>query len=322
MPLTPSGPATTPPPDANLTAAIDPDLLRAFVAVVETGGFSQAGQRLLRGQSAVSLQIKRLEQRLGVRLLERSPRRVALTGNGEFILAYARRILALNDELAARVREPEITGLIRIGAPEDFATTHLPKALARFARSHPRVALEVTCELTLQVLDRFDAGQLDIALVKREPGAAAGGGGPGLRVWREPLVWVAAEESVAETGGSRNGERDGALALVGSPRPCVYRKRATQSLDAAGRAWRIAYTCGSLAGAHAAVRAGLGITVLPKDMVPGDLMVLNEQKLGLPDLADTEMALIAAAQLSPAAARLRETLIRDLEHGAHAAPPA
>jgi len=281
---------------------LDPELLRAFVAVVECGGFSAAAERLLRGQSAVSLQIKRLEERLGVRLLDRSPRHVALTAEGELILDHARRILRLNDELVARVREPELSGLVRLGAPEDFATSRLQSVLARFARSHQRVALEVTCELTLEVLARFRAGELDLALIKREPSGAP----EGLRVWREPLVWVGA--------GRHAAAGEGALPLVVSPRPCVYRKRATDALDAAGRAWRVAYTCGSLAGNHAAVRAGLGVTVLPKDMVPADLAVLEEDAAGLPVLRDTEIALVEASALSAPAARLRDYIVRELEH--------
>lgn len=285
------------------TAPIDPDLLRTFVTVVECGGFSQAAERLLRGQSAVSLQIKRLEERLGVRLLDRNPRHMALTSDGELILDHARRILSLNDELVARIREPELAGVVRLGAPEDFATSHLPDVLARFARSYPRVALEVTCELTLELLDRFQAGGLDIALVKREPSGVTGG----IRVWREPLVWVGGHAAVAGAADT--------LPLVVSPRPCVYRKRATDALDARGWPWRIAYTCGSLAGNHAAVRAGLGLTVLPKDMVPADLTVLNDEALGLPVLADTEIALIEAPQLSPPALRLRDYIVRAMERG-------
>lgn len=287
-----------------LPAHIDPELLRAFVTVVEAGGFSQAAERLLRGQSAVSLQIKRLEERLGVRLLDRGPRHVTLTSEGELILDHARRILSLNDELVSRLREPELSGLVRLGAPEDFATSHLPNVLARFSRSHPRVALEVTCELTLELLQRFQSGGLDLALVKREPMGDLGG----VRVWREPLVWVASTRAVTET--------QDALPLVVSPRPCVYRKRATDALDAQGRSWRIAYTCGSLTGNHAAVRAGLGVTVLPKAMVPPDLTVLNDEMTGLPALADTEIALIAASQLSAPAERLRDYIIRELEHAA------
>lgn len=283
---------------------IHPDLLRALVTVVECGGFSMAGERLGRGQSAVSLQIKRLEEQLGAQLLVRSPRHIALTSEGELILDQARRILALNDELVTRAREPEIAGVVRFGAPEDFATSHLPNVLAQFAKNHPKVALDVTCELTLELLERFSSGNLDLALVKREPSEKS----PGLRVWREPLVWVGVDRKVL----------DGAVTipLVVSPRPCVYRKRMTDSLDQKQRPWRIAYTCGSLAGSLAAVRAGLGITVLPKEMAPTDLTILNADMLDLPALEDTEMALVEAPGLSPAAERLRDHVIRQLEHGA------
>jgi DNA-binding transcriptional LysR family regulator len=284
-------------------STVDPELLRAFVTVVDTGGFSAAARRLLRGQSAVSLQIKRLEERLGARLLERGPRRLKLTGEGEAILESSRKILALNQELTARAREPELAGVVRLGAPEDFATTRLPAILAGFIRSFPRVALEVTCELTLQLLDRFQAGGLDLALIKREPAGPV----EGMRVWREPLVWVAASPDAAQVPG--------ALPLVCSPRPCLHRSRATNALDQAGRPWRIAYCCQSLSGNHAALRAGLGIAVLPLDMVPHDLVILNEEDGGLPDLADTEMALVEAAGLLGPAARLREYIVRDLEHG-------
>jgi DNA-binding transcriptional LysR family regulator len=280
---------------------LDPDLLRAFVAVVECGGFSPAAERLLRGQSAVSLQIKRLEDRLGVRLLDRGPRHLAVTREGELILDQARRILALNDELLARAREPELEGVVRLGAPEDFATTRLPTLLAEFHRSHPKVALEVTCELTIELLGRFHAGGLDLALVKREPS------GPieGRRVWREPLVWVAAD---------RAASGEAVLPLVCSPRPCLHRKRATEALDGIGRRWRIAYSCGSLAGNHAAVRAGLGLAVLPKDQVPADLAILNEREAGLPELQDTEVALLEAPSLAAPARRLREHIVHALEH--------
>lgn len=286
------------------TRNVDADLLRTFVTVVESGGFSRAAERLLRGQSAISLQIKRLEEQLGVQLLERNPRHMALTSEGELIIDYARRILSLNDELVARVGEPALSGLVRLGAPEDFATSHLPNVLSRFARSHPQVALEVTCELTLELLDRFKSGGLDMALVKREPHA----GTSGIRVWREPLVWIAADRNVIRP--------DEPLPLAVSPRPCVYRKRTTEALDKIGRTWRVAYTCASLAGTHAAVRAGLGLTVLPKEMAPPDLTILNDEDLGLPTLEDTEMALVEAKTLSPAAVRLREYIIRELEHQA------
>jgi DNA-binding transcriptional LysR family regulator len=277
---------------------LDIDLLRAFVTVADTGSFSRAGERLLRGQSTISLQIKRLEDSVGRRLLDRSSRHVLVTPEGEHMLAYARRMVALNDEMLARVNELDIEGLVRLGTPEDFATTHLSDVLARFAQIYPGVTLEVTCDLTLNLLDGFRAEKFDLVLVKREPTRASSG----VRVWREPLVWV---------GGSRDIAVRGAVPLIVSPPPCVYRKRATDSLDQHGRPWRIAYACASLAGSVAAVRAGLGITVLPKEMVPAGLRILDSDEL--PDLPDSEIALISAPAVSEPALRLREHIVRSLE---------
>ncbi len=285
---------------------LDIDLLRCFVAVVDCGGFSRAGKRLHRQQSTVSLQIRRLESSVGARLLLRQPRQVVVTREGEIILDYARRMLSLNDELMARVREPQISGVVRLGAPEDFATTHLPHILSEFRHAYPAVGLEVTCELTLPLLTRFGRGELDLVLTKREPQSSAAG----IRVWREPLVWAAAHRQVARQVGP--------LPLVVSPQPCVYRKRATNALDRIGRDWRIGYTCSSLAGTLAAVRAELGVTVLPKEMVPPGLTILDVQETGFPDLHHTEIALQMAATVSEPVKRLFEYIIRALEHGSAA----
>ena len=287
------------------TPPLDLDLLRAFATVADTGSFSRAAERLLRTQSTISLQIKRLEDGIGERLLDRTTKSVKLTARGETMLAYARRMLALGDEMMAKVAEPHLAGLVRLGTPEDFATSHLPGVLARFAQAYPEVVLEVTCDLTLNLLDSFRDNRFDIVLVKREPAADARLAG-GVRVWREPLVWVAGP------AGPPQGDR--ALPLVVSPPPCVYRKRAVDALDRAGRRWRVAYTCGSLAGSLAAVRAGLGMTVLPKDMVPPGLVALDGGPM--PALSDTEIALLSAEPLSAPADRLRAHMIRALEQGA------
>jgi len=284
-------------------ANLDLDLLRAFVTVAETGNMTSAGERLRRSQSAVSLQIKRLEDSLDLRLFERSPRAVRLTAAGERLMSHARAMLALNDAIIDELAEPALEGTVRLGTPEDFATTHLPTVLAKFAESHPRVSLEVGCDLTLNLLDRFAAGEFDLVLVKRE----VTGGEVGVRVWREPLVWAASPRF--------DPAAPGPLPLVVSPSPCVYRARAVGALDRAGRPWRIAYTCGSLAGSQAAVRAGLGLTVLPRDMVPADLAAIDDPD-ELPDLHDTEIALLAAKSLGPAAQRLREHIVRTLERRA------
>ncbi|HEU0133790.1 MAG TPA: LysR substrate-binding domain-containing protein [Allosphingosinicella sp.] len=282
------------------TANLDLDLLRCFVTVAETGNITSAGERLRRSQSAVSLQVKRLETCLDLRLFDRSPRHVRLTAAGERLLSHAHSLLALNDAVLDELAEPALEGTVRLGTPEDFATTHLSGVLARFAESHPRVHMEVSCDLTLNLLGRFGAGEFDLVLVKREPS----GGETGVRVWREPLVWAASPRF--------GSARQDPLPLVVSPNPCVYRARAVGALDRAKRKWRIAYTCGSLAGSQAAVRACLGVTVLPRDMVPPDLATIDDTG-ELPDLHDTEIALLAAKSLNIPAQRLREHVIRALE---------
>jgi DNA-binding transcriptional LysR family regulator len=283
---------------------LDLDLIRTFVTIADTRSFTRTGERLGRTQSAISLQVRRLEDRLGVRLLARDPRRVGLTEAGESFLPKARRLLRVNDEIIAEVTGEDLEGEVRLGAPEDFATVHLPDILGAFARAHPRVALAVTCDLTLNLLDRLQAGALDLALVKREPL------GPdlGVRVWREPLVWVAADRAVLKP--------EAPAPLVIAPAPCVYRRRAVAALEARGRTWRAAYTSPSLAGQHAALRAGLGLTVLPREMVPDDLVLLGEAD-GLPPLEDAEIALLKARGGAPRAAdRLAEFILASLDRRA------
>lgn len=282
---------------------LDIDLLRCFVTIADTSSFTRAGERLGRTQSAISLQLKRLEEQIGRTLVLRSPRSLSITPDGERLIGHARQILRLHDATVAEMFEPDIAGSVRVGVPEDFATAHLPTVLATFAQAHPLVELEVTCDLTLNLLERFHAGQFDLALVKRQPTQEQQ---DGVRVWREPLVWVARDRTSAADYTR--------VPLVVSPEPCVYRKRATEALDAMGRPWRVAYTSTSLAGSLSAVRAGLGITVLPLEMVPSILTAVGPDA-GLPPLYDTEIALIEAPGLSDTAHLLAQHIIAALERG-------
>jgi DNA-binding transcriptional LysR family regulator len=280
----------------------DLDLLRTFVAIVDNGGFTRAAERVGRTQSTVSLQIKKLEDGLGRRVFERdSGRDLQVTPEGEILLTYARQILRLSDEARSRLLEPDIAGTVRLGTPEDFATVHLPEVLARFTRAHPHVALEVNCDFTVNLLDGFSKGQYDLVLFKREPQGKGGGVG----VWCEVLVWAASPRLVLAPGEP--------LPLVLAPVPDVYRKRALASLDAAKRRWRIVYTSPSLNGLQAAVRAGLGLTVLPKEMVPTGFVFMGPEQ-GLPPLPDTEIVLYRApGALSRAAELLAEHIVHSLE---------
>ena len=280
---------------------LDLDLVRAFVAVADAKSFTRAGVRLGRTQSTISLQIKRLEEQLDCEVFSRDPRKVVLTARGEALLTQARRLLRVNDEIIGEMFEHSLEGEVRFGAPEDFATTHLPGILGDYARAYPHVSLSVTCDLTLRLMDKMAQGELDLALIKREPVGAD----LGQRVWREHLVWVGAGDDVLP--------KDGPIPLIAAPSPCVYRKRATAALDQAGRAWRIAFTSHSLAGQQAALRAGLGVMALPSEMAPDDLAVFGAEQ-GFPPLADAEIALVRASKtLSVPAERLANFILASLD---------
>lgn len=276
---------------------LDSITLKSVIAITETGTFSAAAQAVGRTQSALSLQIKKLEDQLGCKIFERGPRKIILTEQGDIFLGYAKQILQLQWEAFSRIREPEIEGEIRLGTPEDFATHYLPDVLASFRQHHPRVQLNVSCNLTLNLVTGFKRKEFDLILVKRDPQSVKGG----TKVWREPLVWAAADHWQPEK----------ILALVLSPNPCIYRARAIAALDHAKKAWRITYTSPSLAGTVAAVKAGLGITVLPANMLPHGIKPISKS-VKLPPLADTEIALIKQDHLPKAAYMLADHIIESL----------
>lgn len=269
---------------------IDTQLLRTFVTLAETASFSRTGGLIGRSQSAVSGQLARLEATLGVRLVARDTRNVALTAEGERLLPEARMMVAQADAMLARFRGPEIAGVVRFGSPEDFASAYLPDILGVFAAAHPAVELHVTCQLTLPLIAEYEAGEQDLIVVKQDPGRPY----PGARtLWRERLVWVS-------SAGFRAEARP--VPLVLSPAPCVYRARATGTLEAAGWGWLGIYTSPSFAGAVAAVRAGLGAMVMPETMVPQGLVVQD----GWPDLAEAEIALLTPPRAPAAVKALAE----------------
>ena len=276
---------------------LDSVALKSFIAIAEIGTFSNAADTVGRTQSAVSLQIKKLEESLGCTLFERTSRSVKLTEQGEIFLGYAKRIIELQWEVHSRLKEPDVEGEIRLGTPEDFATHYLPKVLATFRKHHPRVQLNVSCDLTLNLLKGFDRGQFDLVLVKQDPKTSKSG----IKVWREPLVWAAADHY----------ELEQPLSLVLSPQPCIYRARALAALDKGNKSWHIAYTSPSLAGTLAAVRAGLGMSVLPANMLPAGIHSIRNKKL--PELSDAEIALLKRKGIPKAGEMLAEHIVHSME---------
>ena len=274
---------------------LDIDLLRSFVSVVDAGGFTRAGERVHRTQSTVSQQIKRLEDTFGRPLLHRNGKRVALTEEGERLLSYARRILALAQEAHQVVAQSAGEGVVRLGLPEDFAASRLAQVLARFARSRQGARLDVRCDLSVRLRDDLDSGELDLILFKRDAGERGG-----IACWPERLSWIASRRRELDV-------RRDPVPLVVFPQGCLYRNRAIHALESAGRAWHIAYTSPNFYGIQAAVSVGLGISILPQAAILADHRVLGAKE-GFATVPNTELALLAAPDASPATRRLADVL--------------
>lgn len=277
---------------------IDTVTIHCFLAVAETGSFTRAAERVGRTQSAVSQQIAKLEGLLGKRLVERG-RVLSLTAAGETFLGYARQIYALHREALDRFREPELEGEVRFGLPEDFASVFLSDVLADFTHIHPRILLNIECDLTLNLYSRFRQNEFDLVLVKMNRPEDFP---HGIDVWSEPLEWV---------GDPNLIDRSKPIPLVLSPQPCVYRARAVKSLDALGWKWRLVLSSPSYAGTIAAVKANMGITVLPRAMIPQGLEAMRQQVL--PDLSDIHVSLLKRKLHDPATNSLEEFVLRRLK---------
>jgi DNA-binding transcriptional LysR family regulator len=274
---------------------LDLDLLRSFVAVVDAGSFTRAGERVHRTQSTVSQQIRRLEDVFGRPLLHRNGKQATPTEEGERLLSYARRILALAEEARDVVARPEGDGVVRLGIPEDFAANRLTHLLSTFARSRPGLRLDVRCDLSIKLREDLERGELDVALVKRDAGT------PGaIAAWPENLHWVTSRRHPLQL-------RRDPVPLAVFPHGCLYRRRAIHALESTGRAWRIAYTCPNFSGIQAAVSAGLGISILPEAGILADHRVLRGDD-GFPSISNTELALVVAPDASPSTRRLAELL--------------
>ncbi len=258
---------------------LDLDLLRAFLAVADCRNFTRAAERLHRVQSAVSMQVKRLEEIVGKRLFERSPRAVSLTVDGEVLLDYARRMLAINDAALAQLREPGVVGSVRLGTA-DTASIFLPGILARFNRAHPAVQVEVRCDRSWNLLDALEESTLDLALVTQSCGRRGG-----RRLRREPLVWAASRH--------HRVHRADPLPVALFAQGCAYRKAAMEALDASGRAWRMAYSSTSPNGIRAAVESGLAVGALAKSTLSKDMMTPTPAE-GFPTLPRYEITLFGA----------------------------
>ena len=260
---------------------LEPELLRSFVAIAETGSFTAAAHRVQRTQSAVSMQIKRLEGMLGRELFAREGRSVSLTRDGEMLLTHARRILHAHLEALAAFDQEQLAGEVTLGAPDDYASTFLPKSLARFAERHPRVHLEFVCQPSVELVRRLDERTIDLALVTEGSGERGG-----TLLLRERLVWVT-------SAAHRAHELDPLPLAIFEP-GCPFRRAATEALARGDRAYRIAYTSVSLAGVHAAIDAGLAVTVMLRNSVRPGQRILDARD-GFPPLGEAGIVLLRAS---------------------------
>jgi DNA-binding transcriptional LysR family regulator len=268
--------------DRAMPPTLDPDLLRSFVAIAETGSFTAAAARVHRTQSAVSMQIKRLEETLGRSLFEREGRSVSLTLHGQILLDHARRILRAHQEAIAAFDGQAVQGHVTVGSPDDYASTFLPRILARFAQTHPKVHVEVVVDNSEELVEHLAAGRVDLALVTEGHGEPAG-----TVVHREPLVWV--------TSAHHRAHEQEPLPLAVFHPGCCFRRHATEQMAALGRPVRIAYTSLSIAGIYAALDAGLAVSVeLRSSLRPGLRMLTAAE--GFPPLPDIGITLQRSPQ--------------------------
>lgn len=282
---------------------LDPDLLRTFVAIAETGSFTEAAARVHRTQSAVSMQMKRLEDMTGKRLFEKAGRGVVVSRDGDLLLPHARKLLRAHQDVMAALQDNVVDGKVRIGAPDDYASTYLPASLTRFSATHPRVEVELVVQPSSELLASIDEeGGVDLALVTQ-----CNVDRQGLLLAREPLVWVTA-------AGFDAHERD-PLPLAVYHGTCAFRSATFEALASQGRTARVAYSTLSMAGIRAAVSAGLAVSTLLRPTVPDEFRILGERD-GFPALPSFGLLLIqATSRRSPAAEALAAHVVESFRSG-------
>lgn len=290
-----------------MAATLDLDQLRTFVAIVETGSFTKASEVVFKTQSAVSMQIRRLEERIGKPIFARDGRASKLTEEGERLLGYARRMVRLNDETVAAFDDTELSGGVSLGIPDDYADRFLPEVLARFTRSNPRVEVSVICEQSTELVAKARTGDIDLAIVTHC-------GEANVDVIRqEPLLWVASNQHGTE-------DQD-VLPLALFKGPCLWRNAAIDALTAAGRKYRVLYQSANSTAISAAVTAGLAITVLAESALRPGMRVLSEAE-GFPRLPTCEIGVVRSwnRPASPIVDALAEHIVSSLDN--LSVPPA
>ncbi len=272
---------------------LDVDQLKTFLAIAESGSFTKAAESVNKTQSAVSMQMKRLEETLGRALFERNGRGSRFTLEGERFVEHARKLVALNNEIVASYTRPELSGTVRFGTPDDYAEFFLPDALARFSRTHPMVTVDVECVSTGNLLERINRGELDMAMV-----TFCGSCIEGEVLRREQLRWVGSARHSAHA--------QMVLPLAAAEHGCAWRKAATAGLENAKRDFRVAFTSANRAAIDSAVLAGIAIAAMPEICIKPGMRILGENE-GMPDLGMIEIGLVKrSGKLTQAAEALAQ----------------
>jgi DNA-binding transcriptional LysR family regulator len=292
-----------------MTALIDVDQLRAFIAIAETGSFTKAAEVVNKTQSAVSMQMKRLEERLGRPIFARDGRASKLTEDGARLLDYARRIVKLNMETIAAFSDAELSGRVRLGVPDDYADRYLPEIMARFSRAYPSVELSVICEPSIDLLERIDANEIDLAIVTNCETKRAS-----ETFRRERLLWV--------TSNRHPTHLEERLPLALGRPACSWRRVAIERLEAVGRPFRILYSSSNAGAVAAAVMAGLAVSVLAESGLRPGMRVLTAAE-GFPELPSCRIGLVRNPHEGSALANaLAEHIIQSLDNLTEAAQAA
>jgi DNA-binding transcriptional LysR family regulator len=262
-----------------MTAPLDLDQLQSFCAIADCGSFTEAARRVNKTQSAVSMQIKRLEERLGRSLLTRDGRGVQLTRHGEALYARARKMLRVNAEIMDEFSDVDMSGAIRFGLPDDYAVRLLPVILSSFQKTHPRIIIDVRCDPSEELIEGLKRGKFDLIVFTQGTSKEYG------ELFRtEPMFWVAAH-------GGQALHMD-PLPIAGG-QPCRWKDHATEMLDRVGREYRLAYTSSNALAIASAVLTDLAVGFLPESALQPGMLAIREDK-NLPRLRDAEIALMRA----------------------------
>ncbi len=277
---------------------IDTISAQCFIAVADTGSFTKAAHLVGRTQSAVSQQIAKLENFVGKKLFIRG-KIFSLTAEGEVFLGYARQIFSLHRQAIDCFKGPELKGEVRFGVLEDFASVFLYDVLREFSQIHPKILLNIECDLTTNLYKKFKQKELDLVIVKMSPPKEFK---HELELLSERLEWA---------GDSSLIRKNEPIPMVLSSKSCVYREKAIKALDKKGIKWRLAFSSNSYAGKIAAVRAGLGITILPRTIIPQEIKIIRSSFL--PELKDVHFSLLKHKNDNAAVNSFEEFVIKNLK---------